>query len=1321
MYIGLHNHTDHSNYRMLDSMNRVEELINYTRQLGHIGVAITDHETVGNHVAALHYMDKLKKDNPDIWKNYKLVLGNEIYLCDREKIQDLKIYEFPHFILLAKNEKGHKAIRELSTRAWCENSFTYVNLRVPTFFDDLEEVMSQYKGDVVASTACIGGELPRIILSEYNEIDKELGNFSKAKEWIAKMVNIFGRENFFLELQPSIQDDQEIVNKVLIKLSKELDIKYIITTDSHYLKKEDRKVHEAFLNSQEADREVGDFYATTYVMSEEEIHQYLDSSLGKDAVQLGLDNTKIIYDMVEEYTLDKPLNIPYVPDDISEPNENLYNKYVKSIPLLEYFYNSNYDSDRHLVREIVNKIEEKPEEFANNETYNAIQTCLESIKLSSEKQNTPWSAYLLQTKELIKVCWDSGSLVGPSRGSGCGFILLYILGITQVNPLREEVETFHWRFLNPERVSPLDIDVDVQGPLRDVIVENLQKKYGGYRHVTKVQTILKAKSKNSIQIACRGLGYAPEDGVYLGSFIKAERGIQHTLYQTYYGDEENNIYPDKEFVSLMSGKYSDVWEISQRIEGLCVGTGQHAGGVILCKEDLVDNVALMKTKSGDVTTQFDLHASEDCSLIKWDLLGVDCLEKIHTEIDLLLEDGYMEWQGDLKSTYEKYLDVYKIDRHNQNIWDLICNHKVISLFQFEKQTGWDCIEKGQPRNLEDMSALNSIMRLMPPDPNSETPLERYSRFKGDIAQWYKEMDDYGLTKDEQKLVAQYAGKNFGLLANQEDFMEIVQDERVGGFNLLWADRLRKSIAKKNPKEYFDLQEEYYANMREKSLSEKLCHYIWDILISMNRGYGFNKSHTLGYSIVALQEANLAYNYPIIYWNAANLISDSGGQSGTVNYDKIATAIGRLKKENIDISLPDINRARFDFRPYVDTNEIIYGLKPISGVGSTIANTIVENQPYSSVEDFYNKMQNYKESSKDAKFGDTAMIQLIKAGCFDKLENKKREEIMEDFIRKISKPLSSLKMQDIEELQKLGLLSENELKTEWRYYKYRKYIYGCNQIARKDGKGVSTWFYTLDKKYAEPFFFEHFESDLTVGKDYIYNSDGSIAVKRGSFEKIFDKKMANFKASTLSNPKNLQAVNESRFKAIWEEKAEGNISKWEMDSLNYYYHEHELAHVDKSKYEIVDFFALPESPEVVVKKIYDPTTNTWEETEGTKPRYVLRKICGTVIAKDKNHNTVSLLTENGVVTVRFYKGQFGFYDREISKINSDGSKTKIEKSWFKRGTKLLITGFRSGEQFIPKKYYDSLYNHTVQLITEVKENGDLALQSERADSSDEGTK
>lgn len=849
MYVSLHNHTAMgSNTRgFLDSINRVEDLIDYTFEFGHKGIAITDHDCITAHMDAVDYINSKRKEakeseNAELeqrWNDYRLILGNEIYLCSRKQIEEDKEYKFWHFILLSKDAIGHKQIRELSTRAWTQNAFTWVNIRTPTFYDDLFEIVESDRGHLMASTACLGGFAPKLILDAYNE-NPNSPDYSLAKKWLNRMLKCFGEGNFFLELQPSIQEDQRIVNLAYLQLSKELNVPYIITVDAHYLKKEDRPIHEAFLKSNEdsgKDREVGDFYATTYIMSEEEIHEHMDEYMGYEAVQLGLDNTILAQKQVQEYNFDKPLDIPYEPDNIEEPNEKLYNKYSPYMEHLSYFYNSSHPSDRHLVREIVNKIEENPEELANQKTYDAINTCLNVIKNTSEKMGTQWSAYLIQTRAFVDAIWACDSICGPSRGSGAGFILLYILGITQINPLKEETPLYYWRFLHEYRASPLDVDLDCDGNKREEIVDFLKAKYGGYRRVFNVQTLLTVKSKNAIQIACRGLGIPSEEAQFLSSFIGQERGIQHSLSQTFYGDEKDNIPPNTEFANLMTNKYPEVWEVAQRIEGLVVGVGQHAGGVVLSSTDVVDSSALMRSSSGTIISQNDLHKIERESLIKWDLLGVDYCGKIKICLELLAKYGYIEWQESLKATYEKYIDVYRIERDNPEIWDMIDHHKIISLFQMEKQTGIQAISIAEPRSLIDLSALNSVMRLMAPEPGAESPLERYGRFRKDITLWYKEMEDYGLTEHEQEVVKKYAEKTYGLLPNQENFMLAVQDPEIGGFDLLWADRLRKSIAKKNPKDYAKLQEEFYENIEKKHLSYKLCDYVWHTLISMNRGYG----------------------------------------------------------------------------------------------------------------------------------------------------------------------------------------------------------------------------------------------------------------------------------------------------------------------------------------------------------------------------------------------------------------------------------------------------------------------------------------------------
>ena len=409
-------------------------------------------------------------------------------------------------------------------------------------------------------------------------------------------------------------------------------------------------------------------------------------------------------------------------------------------------------------------------------------------------------------------------------------------------------------------------------------------------------------------------------------------------------------------------------------------------------------------------------------------------------------------------------------------------------------------------------------------------------------------------------------------------------------------------------------------------------------------------------------------------------------------------------------MPDINKAKFGFEPDVETEEIIFGLKGISNIGDKEAEAIISNQPYKSLDDFLNKMEEFKNSDKENKFGESAVITLIKAGSFDRLENKNRVEIMKDYIRKISKPLTSLRMDDIEILKELDLLTDAQKKYEYRLYRFRKYVYSNQFLAEKRGKSPNTFYYRLERQYSEPYFFEHFETNMEEGKDYEYDNDGYIIVKRGSLDREYDKLMADFKQNVLQNQKCLDAVNEKRFTEKWDEKIEGTISKWEMDSLNFYYHEHELAHVNKEKYLISDFDSLPEVPEV---------TEYYTFRGKERPRFRLTRICGTVLDKDKNKHIITLLTPSGVVGVKFYKGQFGFYDKQISEKDEEtDSKVVKEKSWFRRGNKLLITGYRREDQFVPKKYVDSAYRHTLQLITDIDEEGNLKLQSERVGEEDE---
>lgn len=1297
MFVPCHCHDERSNFRGRDALDKTVELIDYAHELGHKGVAITNHETISSSLEANKYITSRMSEEE--WKDFKVINGNEIYLC-KDVPEGEKPSVFPHFILLAKDRIGFEQLCELSNTAWIKNSFMSVMMRVPTYYSDLYKVVNQNKGHLIASTACIGGTLGKMLLL-YRETGEER-YLKMCYSWIEKMVQLFGHENFFLEMQPSHGEEQIFVNRYIKEISNNTGINYIITTDVHYLKKEDAKAHSAFLKAQDIEREVDSFYATTYMMSEEEIHSYMDEYLGYETVEVGINNTMLIYDMVEYYDLCKPLHIPYIPLHTEEPPKD--NLYYERVPLLKYFSESKEPSDRHLVSRLLQAFNNDGQ-FQNQETYDAVTECLESIKTSSEKMHVPWSAYLLQIADYVDIAWTK-SLVCPGRGSGVGFILLYMLGITQINPLREKTKTYSWRFLNPERASVLDIDVDVCSSKRDDVINAIKDTYGHDR-VSKVLTLNTEKSKSAIQTAARGLGINDDIAIYLSSLIIADRGQLRTLKQMYYGDKD--YAPDTTFRNEMD-KYPELWEVAQKIEGVVNGCGSHAGGVIIVDEPFTKTTALMKTNSGEIITQYDLHECEDVSLIKVDLLATESLDKINTCLNLLVEYGKIKKYPTLKETYENCIGIYNLERDNKDMWKMLWNREIMSFFQMEKQSGIQAVALTKPESVDDLATINSVMRLMADD-EGESPLEKYARFKKNITEWYDEMDEHGVKLEDQEILKDILSVSCGICEAQEYLILLTMHPKIGGFSLAWGDKLRKAVAKKKPQDFEQLQKEFFQNVKDKHLDENLTNYVWNVLIRTQRGYGFNRSHTLAYSLIGLQELNLCYRYPIIYWNTANLIVDSGSLEGnkkTTNYGKIATAIGKFQNTGTTVEVPDINESGFGFKPEEQDNIILFGLKGISGIGDAEAQAIMSNRPYTSLNNFLEKIEHYKTLAKENKFGESAVITLIKAGAFDHLENKKREDIMKDYIRQISKPLKSLQVDSILTLHELGLLTKEQEQYELRLVKFRKYILQSKFLKEKVGKSQNTYFYQLDQQFAEPFFFEHFETNMQEDKDYKYSNDGRILVKRGSIDREFKKLMKPFEENILKKSETLKAINENRFMTKWKEKVEGNISKWEMDSLSYYYHEHELAHVNKEEYLISDFATLPEEPQV--SEYY-----TYRGKE--KPRFKLTRICGTVLDKDKNKHMITLLTPSGVVTIKFYKGQFSFYDKQISELNEDGTKTVLEKSWFSRGNKLLVTGYRREEQFVPKKYVDSAYRHTLQLITDIDENGKLKLQSERTSEND----
>ena len=311
--------------------------------------------------------------------------------------------------------------------------------RVPTYYQDLFDIIAENRGHVIGTTACLGGAIGTQLLKYRETKDEKL--FEKILAWCDQMEYIFGPGNFYLELQPAANREQQYVNRMLIDIANTYHYPYIITTDSHYLKKEDKPIHKAYLNSQNGDREVDDFYATTYMMSTEELESFMNMT--KEELYAAYNSIHYIKEQCEDYSLLKPLKIPQLPwrEPIGAPAPY---KWFDKIPYMKTFMESDYIGDHHLC-DAISLALSKNEKLQTDEIYDAINECLEMTWVSSEVNKTHWSAYYLNLQKIIEECWNAGTLVGCGRGSGVGFILLYLLGITQINPQWETTKTFAWR------------------------------------------------------------------------------------------------------------------------------------------------------------------------------------------------------------------------------------------------------------------------------------------------------------------------------------------------------------------------------------------------------------------------------------------------------------------------------------------------------------------------------------------------------------------------------------------------------------------------------------------------------------------------------------------------------------------------------------------------------------------------------------------------------------------------------------------------------------------------------------------------------------
>ena len=1288
-----------SNFRLLDCINKLPNLIERGKEIGLAGLAITDHETIAQSIRVC----KLQKENPD----FKIAIGNEIYLTDiRDKGQ-----KYYHYILIAKDKEGHKQLRRLSSRAWLCSYWDRGMERVPTLKEELEAVVKENPGHLLATSACIGGELGSSILEltsarTTGNVKAETAAYQRIVDFLYWNKQLFGSD-FYLEIAPAASKEQIIVNKMINKLSNLYSIPIVIGDDSHYLKKEDRYIHKAYLNSKGGERETDLFYEYSYLQDENDVRKNLEPS--EIDIDKCFENSIELMNKIETYDLLHSQTIPSVPvKEYTKMIHAVNEKYRE----LNNLFNSEDKYDRYWVNECMNQLcstEHKTEDAYWDELEEEARV----KRIIGEKLGTNMFKYPITLKYYIDMMWDCGSLVGAGRGSSCAALNHYLLGITQLDPIEWNLPFF--RYMNDERVELGDIDIDICPSKKGAIVKEIKKERGSRFNpdidqlsrdnlgCTLIATYGTEGTKSAILTACRGYrhleypdGIDNDEAQYIASLIPSERGFLWSIDEVVNGNPEKGRKPVDLFIKEVN-EYPGLLDIIKGIEGLINKRSSHASGVILFDEDPYEFGCFMRTPKGEVITQYDLHDCEAAGLTKYDFLVTEVQDKLAQAIKFLQEDNCIEKDMSLREVYNKYFHPNVLPLDRQDVWDAIRDGKVINVFQFDSEVGSQAAKKIKPQTILELSDANGLMRLMTSEPGAETPMEKYIRFKNNIKLWYNEMDRYGLTKEEQKTLEPYFLSSYGVPPSQEQLMTMLMDKDICDFSLKEANAARKIVGKKQMNKIPELHQ----SILDKAKSNALGQYVWDCGVGPQMGYSFSTIHALAYSFIGYQTAYIATNWNPIYWDTACLVVNSGSleeddieydeegnpikrkETGT-DYGKVAKAIGEIINVGIKVSLVDVNKSEYGFKPDVENNQILFGMKALGYVGQDVVNKIKEGRPYDSLKDFINRCYLNK----------TAMINLIKGGAFDELESAWAKQLnvsprilaMVYYLSVVSEPKKKLTLQNFNGLIERGLIPE-ELDFQRRLFNFNKYL-----KAHKE----ATYYVIVDKPAAD-FYQKYFSLD-----DIVKIENGKAYLAQTFWDKIYKSNMDTARDYLkIHQEEMLKSYNTLLFKEQWDKYATGNISSWEMEALCFYYHDHELKNVDTQKYGIKNFFELNSEPEI----------DYFFKRNGKQiPIYKLCRVAGTVIGKNDTRHSVTLLTVDGVVNVKFSRDYYAMFNRQLSEKNEQGVKKVKEKGWFTRGTKLLITGYRRDDTFVSKKYQKT-GGHQLYMITEV-EGRNINITSER---------
>ncbi|NLC28574.1 MAG: DNA polymerase III subunit alpha, partial [Campylobacteraceae bacterium] len=921
----LHLHTE---YSLLDGANRIEDLAKTLKNQGVNSVAITDH---GNMFGAIDFYKTMQKSG------IKPIIGIEAYLHNSENIDDKSTRQRFHLCLYAKNITGYKNLMYLSSISYLDGFYYYPRIN--------KEILRSHSEGLICSSACLQGEVNwHLNMSNPRNVQFGAKGYERAKEVALEYKEIF-KDDFYLEIMRHGIDDQRYIDDDIIRISQETGIKIIATNDTHYPFKEYAEPHEAFMCIA-MNKEFDDPNRLRHSVHEFYLKSPEDMARLFADIPEALENTQ---EIVEKCNLDLDLGNP------TPPNFKFTLPYAKEAdlvlpePNLEYSLENDkiffiYQCKKGLKERLLHVEKDKHEIYHQR------------LKIEMDIINSmKFPGYMLIVWDFIKEAKSRDIPVGPGRGSAAGSLVAFALKITDIDPMPYNL--LFERFLNPERVSMPDIDVDFCQSRRGEIINYVVEKYGRY-NVAQVITFGKMLAKGVIRDVARVLGVPYAEADRMAKLIPDELGI--TLNGE--GEEGESGFkagafqkePKLRELIETSPDAARVWKFALALEGLNRNAGMHAAGVVISNEELWSKTPLYKPSGEEhLVTQYSLKYLEDVDLIKFDFLGLKTLTVIDNAIKLI------------KNRFNKTINWNEISLEESKVFKTIQSGHTIGLFQIESSGMQQLNAKLKPTSFEDIIAVLALYRPGPMESGMLNDFIDRKHGRAEIEYMFPELETI-------------LKPTYGVIVYQEQVMQIVQT--IGGFSLGGADLVRRAMGKKVKKELDELKAQFVKGAAEKGFDKAKAADLFDLIVKF-AGYGFNKSHSAAYALITYQTAWLKTFYPQEFM-AALLTSE---QDKT---EKIVKYIDEVKRLGIHLLPPSVLNSQIEFtggKTEDGEDAIIFGLGAVKGVGHGAIKSIVEareERPFEGLSDFISRVDTQRVNKK-------VLEALIKSGALDYFEYSRR--------------------------------------------------------------------------------------------------------------------------------------------------------------------------------------------------------------------------------------------------------------------------------------------------------------------------------------------